>query len=354
MEGRMQRLQSLIGPLLDAIRVFERVERMFHPAMIPRHGEALNRKADELLNARQAFFSRDPDLPSGDAEDAVIRAVDLVVESARIFSSSEGLQSGIFAAMRAMRKACRAKEALFGLRGRVEEIDSFFREAPPRSAKSPGHDLKNEDCLIHTGVESDPYARGASSLFVPASPAVPGLLPVVIALHGGSGHGRDFLWTWIREARTRGFILLAPTSVGPTWHMEDPLPDLRHILRQVERASEHYAADTSRMLLTGLSDGATFALRCAMLPSTPFSAFAPVSGVLPPGEISGAAGRRIYWIHGAYDWMFPPERARQGSSRLIEAGAEVTLKVIENLAHAHPREENGGILTWFDPGLCLP
>ena len=34
--------------------------------------------------------------------------------------------------------------------------------------------------------------------------------PLVVALHGGSGHGRDFLWTWLREARTRGVIVAAP------------------------------------------------------------------------------------------------------------------------------------------------
>ena len=349
LDGRMQNLRPLIGSLLDAVRVFERVQRMFHPIMIRRHGEVLHRKARELLSARQAFFAGSPGLVPGEAE-AVIRAVDLVVDSARAFCSSDDMQTGVFAAMWAMRKICRAKEVLFDLRAQVTEIDDFFREVPRDRAGPAGN---APDRLIHTGVEADPYARGASSLFVPASPAGPGPLPLVIALHGGFGHGRDFVWTWVREAGTRGFILLSPTSVGATWHMEDPLPDLRHILKQVERLTEHCCADTDRILLTGLSDGATFALRCAMLPSTPFSAFAPVSGVLPPGEISRAAGRRIYWVHGAHDWMFPPERARQGGSRLLGAGAAVTLKVLDNLAHAHPFEESAGILTWFDPVLFL-
>lgn len=282
MDGRMRGLRPLIGSLLDAVGVFDRVQRMFHPAMTPRHGEVLHRKARELLGARQEFFSRVPGLSSGEAEDAVIRAVDLVVESARIFRSYDDMQTGVFAAMRAMRKICRAKEALFDQRGRVAKIDNFFREAPRDRAETADNDLEKRERLVHTGMENDPYAR------------------------------------------------------------------------QVERVSEHHCADTNRVLLTGLSDGATFALRCAMLPSAPFSAFAPVSGVLPPNEVFGAAGRRIYWIHGARDWMFPPERARQGSSRLHGAGAEVTLKVLDNLAHAHPFEENAGSLAWFDPGLSLP
>lgn len=346
-------MRPLIGSLLDAVRVFERVQRMFHPMMIRRHGEVLHREARKLLSVRQELFARAPDLSSGETE-AVIRAVDLVVESARAFCSSGDMQTGVFAAMRAMRKICRAKEALFDLRGRVAEIDGFFREVPRDSSGPAENDLQERERLVHTGVEIDPYARGAFSLFVPATPAGSDSLPLVIALHGGFGHGRDFVWTWVREARTRGFVLLAPTSVGATWNMEDPLPDLSHVLGQVERYADHYGIDMNRILLTGLSDGATFALRCAMLPSTPFSAFAPVSGVLPPGEVSGAAGRRIFWVHGAHDWIFPPERARQGSFRLLEAGAAVNLKVLENLAHAHPFEENAGILTWFDSGLSLP
>ena len=35
-------------------------------------------------------------------------------------------------------------------------------------------------------------------------------------------------------------------------------------------------------------------------------------------------------------------------------GADITLRVIDDLSHTYPREENDGILKWFDPGLALP
>ena len=38
-----------------------------------------------------------------------------------------------------------------------------------------------------------------------------------MALHGGSGNGRGFLWSWLRDARSRGAILVAPTATGHTW-----------------------------------------------------------------------------------------------------------------------------------------
>ena len=40
-------------------------------------------------------------------------------------------------------------------------------------------------------------------------------VPLVVALHGGSGHGRNFLWSWLVAARSKNAILVAPLrSVG--------------------------------------------------------------------------------------------------------------------------------------------
>ena len=49
--------------------------------------------------------------------------------------------------------------------------------------------------------------------------------PLVVALHGGSGRGDEFLWTWLREVRGRRFLLLAPTSLGSTWSLDAPALD---------------------------------------------------------------------------------------------------------------------------------
>ena len=48
--------------------------------------------------------------------------------------------------------------------------------------------------------------RGGFSVYVPEyyDPAV--ACPVIVALHGGSGHGADFLWTGcVRRARAAAF-----------------------------------------------------------------------------------------------------------------------------------------------------
>jgi phospholipase/carboxylesterase len=113
------------------------------------------------------------------------------------------------------------------------------------------------------------------------------------------------------------------------------------------------------VLLTGLSDGATYTLLEGLAAGNPFTHLAPVSGVLHPacferGNLAPVEGRRIRLVHGRLDWMFPVETAEAAAEELTRHGADVTLRIIEDLSHTYPREENDRILTWFDPGLALP
>ncbi|MGH7416823.1 MAG: alpha/beta hydrolase, partial [Candidatus Rokuibacteriota bacterium] len=106
------------------------------------------------------------------------------------------------------------------------------------------------------------------------------------------------------------------------------------------------------VLLTGMSDGATYALLGGLREDTPFTHLAPACGVLHPlllarGGIRGARGRPIYLIHGALDWMFPVQTARMGREALEGAGAHVVYREIEDLSHTYPRDENPRILDWL-------
>ena len=172
-----------------------------------------------------------------------------------------------------------------------------------------------------------------------------------MALHGGFGHGADFIWTWLREARSRGWILLAPTSRGTTWSLMGPDVDAASLDSMLAYVRERWRVDAGRMLLTGLSDGATYTLLHGLREGSPFTALAPVSGVLHPhnfanGNVARAAGRRIRLVHGALDWMFPVDLARQAAKTLRDAGAAIEYDEAEDLSHAYPRERNGAILEW--------
>jgi phospholipase/carboxylesterase len=127
----------------------------------------------------------------------------------------------------------------------------------------------------------------------------------------------------------------------------------------VDWVCERWPVDRARVLLTGLSDGATFTLLAGLAESSPFSALAAVSGVLHPaalgrGGAERARGRRIYLAHGALDWLFPVALARLARDELERAGAALVYREIDDLSHTYPREENDRILCWFDPALALP
>ena len=177
--------------------------------------------------------------------------------------------------------------------------------------------------LHRGGPDEGELPRGAFSLYVPERCDGKTPLPLVVALHGGFGHGHDFVWTWLREARSRQFLLLAPSSRGATWSLDAPPIDQRELHALVESVCASWPVDRQRLLLTGLSDGATFTLLAGLAEDSPFSHLAPVSGVLHPanfglGNLARARGRRVRLCHGALDWLFPGD-ARAGRAR--RAGA---------------------------------
>jgi phospholipase/carboxylesterase len=177
--------------------------------------------------------------------------------------------------------------------------------------------------------------------------------PLIVALHGGGGDGREFLWTWVREARSRGFLLLAPSSAGGTWSMAGPDVDALRIARLIDWLGERWRIDRARMLVTGLSDGATYALLRGLAADSPFSAIAAGAGVLHPanlanGNLDRARGKPVYLVHGALDWLFPVMLARAARDLLRRAGAALVYEELVDLSHAWPREENVRILDWYD------
>ncbi len=107
-----------------------------------------------------------------------------------------------------------------------------------------------------------------------------------------------------------------------------------------------------RLLLTGMSDGGTFAYVSGLAARSPFTHLAPVSAAFHPllapmADPERLRGLPIHIIHGALDWMFPVELAHQAQHALASAGAAVTLREVDDLSHAYPRELNGAILSWL-------
>jgi phospholipase/carboxylesterase len=176
--------------------------------------------------------------------------------------------------------------------------------------------------------------------------------PVVFALHGDAGHGHLFLWNWVREARSRGFIVVVPTVRGDTWSPMEPETDAENLSEILEELGRRYTLDPKRRLLTGMSDGGMFTLLSGLDADSPFTHLAPVAASFHPMTIAMSEPERIrdlpaYLEHGALDWMFPVPVGRTAARTLKAAGAAVIYREVADLSHTYPRDENPGILDWF-------
>jgi phospholipase/carboxylesterase len=282
----------------------------------------------------------------------------LLAASEAALAAFDGLRAApedpdtLIAAFRALRHLSKAQEALYPLAHDLPPVSRFFLDPSRREDGDLLRRLAKAEPSKDTGVlhyDTAPDSRGGFSVYVPEyyDPAAP--WPLVVALHGGSGNGRAFLWSWLRDARSRGAILVAPTAIGRTWAISGEDPDTPNLVRLLNYIRGRWNIDPSRLLLTGMSDGGTFSYVSGLEPASPFTHLAPVSAAFHPMLVSSAdparvTGLPIHIVHGALDWMFPVDMARDAARRLAQAGAAVTYMEIEDLSHTYPREANGPIL----------
>lgn len=248
----------------------------------------------------------------------------------------------------AFHRAARAQEGFYMLRRALPPFTDYWRIAGTDKADGPPR--VDSDGRVTTGVihVSAGGHHGGFSLYVPETYTSERSWPVIVALHGGSGNGRDFLWTWVREAKSYEYLLVCPSAIDGTWGAEED----RGLLEILSWLTAHYRVDADRILLTGLSDGATFGLLYGLAHPRVYRAIAPLCGVFHPahesiGNLERAADADVYLVHGRLDFLFPVEMARFSRDTLVAAGARVTYRELDDLSHTYPRSENRLILDWF-------
>ncbi len=347
---------------LASLEGLEATFRHLHPPRIDSLKERLAPARERLDSALHELRGSEPPAGLEPFQAQLLAGADLTLDALERFLAPPHPAHPAAGVLASMSDHARAQEALYPLRGALPALGRYFVE-PALRPRAEDLDPEPPDPAgvgLHRAAPSrtDEEARGGFSLYVPERYTGDRPWPLVVALHGGSGHGRDFLWTWLREARSRGFLLLAPTSVGSTWALDSPVGEARALRRMVDFVRGRWSVDDERVLLTGLSDGATFTLLAGLLEDAPYTALAPVSGVLHPanfalGNMARARERRIHLVHGALDWLFPVGLARGARDALVDAGADLTYREIEDLSHTYPREQNAAILGWLDPSLSL-
>jgi phospholipase/carboxylesterase len=348
---------ALLSPLLGTLERVIWVQRHLHPPLAERLAEALGPATDAvavpLRTLEAAAWPDDLAFLRERLVDVTRQTLDMVgafVEAAR--GSGDP-----FDLYRALRRFSRVQEALYPLAPVLEPVSRWFLEPGRRNDDALVERLRagalRDDAprvgVLHAHNERD--ARGGFSLYVPESWDGRASMPLVVALHGGHGHGRDFLWSWLREARSREVLLLAPTSQDRTWSIMGQELDAEPLRHMVESVAERYPVDRERVLLTGMSDGGTYAMLCGLQDGMPFTHLAPACGVLHLGLLGGglerAHDRPIYLIHGALDWMFPVYTARMAQEALTAVGARLVYRELADLSHTYPRDENPRILDWL-------
>ncbi|MGF1456817.1 MAG: phospholipase [Alphaproteobacteria bacterium] len=350
-------IAETLPPLLSGLEALETLGRRLHPPVV---GEVIAKLGvpeiaiQTQLSALEAVPWPEHLIPVRtclqEAASAVAGAFPKAREALR---APEGVL-GVYQALGAWSRAC---EALYPLAPVLLPVSQYFVEDSARGdmgllgrLSTGGLRGGGENGLLHGGGE--PGTRGGFSLYVPETYDPDTAHPLIMALHGGGGNGRRFLWTWLRAARTRGAILMAPTSLAETWSLTQPEEDGTRLLDMRDAVAARWRIDPDRQLLTGISDGGTFSYLVGFNADSPFTHIAPIAASFHPILLSLANPEKlrsvpVHLTHGVLDWMFPVDMAREAVEALGAAGAGVTYSEIEDLSHTYPAERNGPVLDWM-------
>lgn len=346
---------AVVPSLLTGIDVLQRAGRHMHPPNVLALGQEIEPFREPVKAGLAQFKGIDwPDHLAGFAAH-VGEAAELTLQAFNEFLSAANQSNPAMGAYRAMGYNTKAIEAIYPVALMLPPVSRFFLNPEQRDDEALLGRLSNADAsrenvgVMHAANATD--ERGGFSMYVPEYYNGE-QVPLIVALHGGSGHGRAFLWTWLRTVRSRNAVLISPTSKDGTWSLMGPDIDSQNLHAMVDYAREHWNIDERRMLLTGMSDGGTFSYVSGLQSESPFTHLAPSSASFHPmlTEVADEDRMRdlpIYLMHGVLDWMFPVDMAREANRCFTAAGAAVEYREIDDLSHTYPSEENPRIFDWL-------
>jgi len=355
----MAAIGALVPPLLDGLDALRRAARHLHPLLLGQIATAVAPAERPLRDGLAALHA--PVWP--DRLHWLREALDRAAQPAlRAFDGlrAAGDTGDTTAAWRSLRLYAEACDALWPIARISPAVSRFFLDDASRRDEALLDRIERAEAA-GAGAEVDHVgnargSRGGYSLFLPAAAdrAPP---PLVVALHGGRGHGNVFIWSWLPAARAAGCILVAPTATGATWALQGPDDDTPNLMRILDEVRARRPFDARRVLLTGMSDGGTFCWVTGLQAATPFTHLAPFSGSFHPLLVEFADAQRlrglpVHIVHGAQDWMFPPEVARGAAEALRRVGADVVHREIADLPHTFATDQTGPVLRWFLDGVA--
>lgn len=307
-----------------------------------------------FLITTQTFFSHMPPDGLQNLHDALARAVAYCSDAYAAFIAGAGetfshsfLQSRFY--------FCKGLERLYGLRMQLPLLENWWYTDAAFTGKNSLDplfpDTESHVGLIHKTASAN---HGQYSLYVPESYKDGRPMPLLICLHGGYGSGEEYIWTWMRIAKSAGYILLSPKSIGPTWSVLYPPTDVDSIEAAFEEVCGQYSVDPQRVFLSGLSDGATFSYLLAFSSPELFAGVAPIAGELSPVadrmlRKKAAGDVPFYVIHGAHDHIFNISTVRSTCGLLEHLGYDLRFDELPDWGHAYPyRINEQRVWPWFE------
>ena len=187
-------------------------------------------------------------------------------------------------------------------------------------------------------------------LFIPPGLRSDRPAPLVMSLHGAGSRGSSAASAVLLEAAERlGAVVLAPDSRGPTWDvlMGGYGPDVDFIDAALDGVFDAVAVDPRRLIVSGFSDGASYALSLGLGNGDLFShviAFSP--GFMAPDAQHGRPP--VFVSHGTDDHVLDIDRCSRALVPILEqAGYPVTYAEFEG-GHEVPRSVLRHAVEWLE------
>ncbi|CEK15641.1 prolyl oligopeptidase family serine peptidase [Chthonomonas calidirosea] len=208
--------------------------------------------------------------------------------------------------------------------------------AAPASAKSRRADNTPKGFLLKTIQWQGTTYRYL--VYVPADYTRDHPWPTILFLHGSGECGTDGLKPLgvgigthiMRHAERWPFLVIIPQKpeVRDTWAQYDDL--LMAMLKKTER---EYRVDTTRLYLTGLSQGGFGTWALAAKHPDLFAAAAPICGIGDPNQASELAKIPLWVFHGAADPVVSPEADQKTVDAVKAAGGDIQFTLYPGVGH---------------------
>ena len=341
--------------LLAFLRTYESIQENMRVERLGEFQAQLREAApDGLASLSAGLGQASPPEPLRPFHDSFTAAIRHLGNASQTFL--EVGESGYsLAAVDIRRALCRGLNLLYGVRRHTPTLASYWL-LPSAMAERDALESVSPDADAPVGVMHRRRAAPLAdySLYVPESYTPHRDWPLIVCLHGAYGRGDHYLWSWLRPAKSRGYMLLAPKSLDVTWSILQPARDSRSVAAMLEEVCGEYAVDRGRVYLSGLSDGGTFTYLLGLGRPELFAGIAPVAADFT-GMMDDMLRRKqginlpVYIVHGTRDHIFPVEPVRKGYALLTRLGYNARYEELADWGHSHCSGINQRlVMPWFE------